>query len=490
MVDPSEQVKFLALNWHRDENGRDTTQRSGVSVGAILTCVFWQGFSSIFHYYTKYQKEVKQDGSIWLPSDSSRISLFVAHEMELNVVLGEPCLDLQIDEQFVTSKNVTPLLGSRLLRVCQSFFKKSIRGRELFYADWVTKPIAISDPDVLMLYKKSLLRSAVPVVRRSKLKIASEVFPEKITEILTAEILFKTLEKNGIIWPDEMISIATKYCHQIYAEIRPALITSYAVNQDLLEFYQPTKVNLPADAFETWILIYELCKLKKIKTCMYIDGYMPSPTWPVIKTSDNKDWLVDEVAAYGRASASTILKTGFPQSRIKTISPPFADYYKDFKSLPMYQAMILTWIPNTVNPSASYGAPQAALRSTLQLLISLRYKSIAIKLKTKDEESYVLKVLAELGIEADLLYGRLHSVLHKSEIVIGGMSTALAECAIAGIMYYVYEPMENGYTEEMINNSSVVNRNSIARDSAELEQLIRTQSPSWIAVPPEPMLVK
>jgi hypothetical protein len=410
--------------------------------------------------------------------------------MKLDVVLVEPCLDLQIDEQFVTSVNVTPLMGSRFIRLCQSLFKSTIRGRELFYADWVTKPIAQANRDVLMLYKKSFLRSAVPVVRKSNLKIASEVFPEQITEVLTVEILCKTLEKIGSTWPDEMISIAVKYCHNIYAEIRPALITSYAANRDLLEFYQPTKVNLPADAFETWILIYELCKIKKIDTCMYIDGYMPVPTWPVIKTSDNNDWLVGEVAAYGRASAITISKTGFPQDRIKIIPPPFADYYKDFKSLPVYQAMILTWIPNTVNPSASYGAPQAALRGTLQLLISLGYNSFAIKLKTKDEEAYVLQVLADLGIEADLLYGRLHSVLHKAQIVIGGMSTALAECAIAGITYYVYEPLENGFTELMIENSSVVNRQSIARDSAELEQLIRTQSPSWIAAPPEPMLIK
>jgi hypothetical protein len=109
-------------------------------------------------------------------------------------------------------------------------------------------------------------------------------------------------------------------------------------------------------------------------------------------------------------------------------------------------------------------------------------------LKVETERHYVQSVLDELNVKADILLGKFNNVLGKTNAVIGGISTAVAESAFVGIPYFVYEPLENGNSDEWVNSSVVISRESIARNSNELRNLILGKKPSF-CVPIDELIV-
>ena len=74
-----------------------------------------------------------------------------------------------------------------------------------------------------------------------------------------------------------------------------------------------------------------------------------------------------------------------------------------------------------------------------------------------------------------------YRVILKGKKCIGQISSALLESTYVKKDYYVYEPYENGKTDEMIDSSEIFNRKSISRTIKDLEENIINQNPSIIA---------
>ena len=69
----------------------------------------------------------------------------------------------------------------------------------------------------------------------------------------------------------------------------------------------------------------------------------------------------------------------------------------------------------------------------------------------------------------------------KSNFTVGQFSTAVIEFTYHKIPYYIYEPYENGKTDEMIDSAIIFNRSSVSRNIIELEDNLRLQKPSGIS---------
>ena len=81
----------------------------------------------------------------------------------------------------------------------------------------------------------------------------------------------------------------------------------------------------------------------------------------------------------------------------------------------------------------------------------------------------------------EILEGKFYEHVNKAKAVVGGISTAVAECAIAGVPYFIFEPHENGYSDELIDKSLVIQLKKIARTPHELRILIAAGESSWTA---------
>jgi hypothetical protein len=108
---------------------------------------------------------------------------------------------------------------------------------------------------------------------------------------------------------------------------------------------------------------------------------------------------------------------------------------------------------------------------------------LAIKIRWPGELPYVKQVLRDVGINAVILEGYFWQHVAKSPLFIGGISTALAEVTAYGAQYVVYEPLGNGYSDLDIAKSTVISRETVARDSSELEEFILRGASSWIGQP-------
>jgi hypothetical protein len=474
------EVRAVALGWFRDEAGRDRSVFAGMSVGNTMSCVLWQGISGIRHYVKKFQTPTRTDGIIEIPRDASRLCRMVAAEFgdvsDEQAATGQ----LQLDEQFIKLQMLKVPRSATLVRQLQRPLRPLVRRRTtLHITDWVTARASREDRKGLVLYRRSVLKSAIPYVSKTDRKTAEELFPDSIDDLLTYEVLDECLERQSFDWSPVERKLIIDYGRMIFAEIRPALVEATAQFLNMLDFYKPSKVHLPADAFEPWILLYQLCRQRGIETRMYIDGYMPLALWPALRDQDGLGWLVDRVAAYGTAQRTHVERTGFPPHRIDLVEAPFLKYLTtDQKDL--FDVIVLTWIPYTVNPEADYSSPIRTLESALRVVKGLGFQRIAVKVKSDAEIGYVRLLLTHLDIEASILTGRFYQHVGSASLFVGGISTALAEVVAVNSRYVVFEPWGNGYTDALIDQSCVFSRESIARTEDDLRHLLESGASSWL----------
>jgi hypothetical protein len=92
------------------------------------------------------------------------------------------------------------------------------------------------------------------------------------------------------------------------------------------------------------------------------------------------------------------------------------------------------------------------------------------------------KILESYNLDknVEFLTGPTFKYINSTKMVIGQFSTALFEFTFNRIPYYVYEPLENGKTNQMINSAKIFNRKSISRDINELENNLKNENGSII----------
>ena len=475
-------VRLVALDWFRDDTGCDETVIDGLSIGTTLSCALWQGLSAICHYAHLYSGQDPHDGFLHLPQDSSRLRRQVARHFG-EIRLDEPPTgELHVDEQYLVPEMLHVPRVATWVRRAQRPLRSFVRRRKnLYITDWVTARASRSDPDGLVLFRRSWTRTAVPHSTSAERTWADGYYPENIDHLLTHDRLQTCLLRHDLEFSRDECDLFLEYSHEIYREMRPSLVRATAQYENMLAFYQPEHVYLPSDGFETWNIVYQLCRRRGITTHMCVDGYMCVPLWPAQRTPEGTDWLVDRAVAYGTAQRRHIETTGFPADRIDVAEPPFLQYLSAQTEAPQeYDVIVLTWIPYTVNPQADYTSPIRTLRSALQVLHGMGLTRIAVKVKSSREIPYVRHVAAGLDIEVDVLTGRFYEHVRRAPLVLGGISTALAETIAVGNRYVVYEPFENGYPDEMISQSCVMTRETIARNEVELTALIASGTNSWV----------
>lgn len=483
-------VRAVALNWYRDSSSKDLTICDGISIGTTISCAVWQGISAILQYSSKYREPSDLSEIRRLPSDSSRLRIRVASRYGPVALDLDPTGELVVDEQFLQPYMLrVPVIASIVRQIQVPLGSLLRRRRNLYITDWITAKWSRSDPNGLVLYRKSILKSAIPAVSEDELSRAGSFFPPKIDDLFTYERLESTTNRLNIQWTSDELALIVEYVRDLYVEIRESLVRSAAQFMNMLDFYRPTRVFLPADAFEPWLILYQLCRGSGIETVMCVDGYMCLPLWPALKDETGGEWLVDRALAYGTAQAEHIRRTGFPSDRIELVEPPFLKYLTVNSARPDLDLVILTWVPYTVNPGADYSSPFRTLVEALRAAQSCGYKRVGVKIKADEEKGYVLRAATDAGVEIEILQGRFYKHVHRSKLFVGGISTALAEAVASGARYVVFEPYENGYTDEMIDSSSVLTRDSVIRDGVGLVTALRGNETSWQGSPENNLFV-
>jgi len=485
-LDLSDQVRDFALNWFRAEDRSDTSIVSGMSIGSTLSYLIWQSCASILRYDTAFHSHRREDGRIEIEPTATRLERRVAaHLGQPTAVRASRPRPPILDEQHLDPSMFRVPASARLVRHLQPMFRSAIRRRtHLWLADWVTHHVSRSDPKGLVLFRRSLLGSAIPRANGGNHRAADKMYPADISHIFNERIVTEFLASRGYYWSDGVPAILSGYVQDTYRETRRLLVLTTARSLNMLDFYAPDQICLPADALETWNIWYQLARARSIETVMYVDGYPVVPYFPVLRTEADDDWLANRFAAYGSGQQSMYRKFGLPASRIDTVYPPFLSYPAPPSTIDApYDAVVMSWTPLNLNPQSDTSSPAETLRRALRALLGSGYRRIAVKARWSAELEYLRTIADEFETGIPVLEGPLRNHLGAAPLFIGGLSTALAEVVGRGRRYVVFEPLENGYTDAMVDRSTVVSRSSIARDDDELTSMICNGRTSWLGDP-------
>ena len=473
-------VRYLAYNYYRDSNSEDQSVVDGVSIGETLACVIWQGLVSIVHYYEEFKHEGPITSAISLPADSSKLRTRVASLFYIVRTTDPPIGQYQNDEDYLKYSNLPIAPFVHFFRIAQRPFRPWIRRRNVLYlANWTMHHVARSRRDSIELFRKSLFKGAAPVLKKKFLLQGELIFSEDAKLLFTRSQFVEALSRQDAMWDETLVDLCVNYANEMYTKMRSNLIKCFALYSDLLENYNPRICCLPVDSFPDWLIVYQICRNRGIETRSFVDGYPVTNLWPIARDKTGSGWLVDEVAAFGSAHKEMILSLGFPEERIFLVEPPFAKLLK--KNNTKYDFIIMSWFANCLNIHGDHLSPVSTMRSALKIAVDSGAQSIGIKIKSPLEKKYILPLLIDIPITVEILEGRFFKHVLKAKAIIGGISTAVAESAIAGVPYFIFEPHENGYSDELIDKSLVIQLKKIARTPHELRSLIAAGESSWSA---------
>ena len=480
-MDPKDDhIKYLSFNWFRDNTKHDISISNGISLGETLAPVFWQELSSIARYYLEFKEVVKDQNEIILPEDASRLRRHVAKVSVGDVSYGPRVNQYQNDEVEFGKRDLPVAPLARLFRAVQISSRLLSRHRKtLFISTWVTRGIARENKHSFVLFRKSLLRGAAPIYKSKYIGLGKNVFPATIDEYISVAVVEATLLKIDVTWEKALVELCVEHARKRYTEMREDLIRNFALYTDLLKNYEIDICYLPEDSIPSWSILVQICKLSGIKSRIFTDGYSIVPFAPLGRDETGDGWLVDEVAAYGNAHKEMVVSLGFPEKQIFVIDPPFAKL--QVNNFAKYDFIVMSWFANCLSISGDHLSPISTMMSALDVVVRAGAKSVGIKIKTQEERKYIEPLVKELPISVEILEGRFYEHVNKAKAVVGGISTAVAECAIAGVPYFIFEPHENGYSDELIDKSLVIQLEKIARTPDQLGRLIEAGESSWTA---------
>lgn len=465
------EIRYLAYNWFRNSDGTDQTVVGGVSLGETIASTLWCGFASIVHYYQQFGTSSQTDGNINLPSDSSRVmkrvaAIFFKTTSTAPAIGNYPCDELLMHKLHIPS---APLSG--IFRFVQRPFRFWIRRKKtLVIPHAFTKQVFRKNGESLEIFRKSIFWGAAPRLNKKFIRAGEAIFGQGLVDSFSYCRFAETLERHNADWDRALIELCVEYAEEAYLEMRPHLIDCFAIYSDLLENYKPEVCVLPSDSFPSFMIAYQICRMRGVESRSYVDGYPLITLWPIARDQLGKDWIVDRVAAYDFEHRDSILKLGFPESRILLVESPFSKL--QIRNTVVYEYILMSWFANSFSMDSDHTSPIDTMKTVLDVVVSEGAKSIAIKIKSIDEKRYIIPLIKDLPISVDILEDNFYKHVTKAKAVIGGISTALKECACAEIPYFVFEPHVNGYSDEWISRSLVMNIQNFARTPDELKRLI------------------
>jgi hypothetical protein len=471
-----EEVKHLVLNWHRDENGKDLAFKKGISWGQVISGSAWITIPSFYREYYSLKKCLERFNCVYISKNENPRFLAIASKFSKQIRIFDPG---HTHRSILSSCN-DRILGKfpsfsrkdSILRFVNRPFRSFLKERDLFFNDWTLSIFANRCKNALLISGRNPLKGAY--FSNGNRQKAELLCPKELDASFHPESLEQTLKGIGAEWDFSLLELISDHLSKSYQSNRNYFISVIAIYQQLYEDYRPKRVIIPGEIYEPYTIALQLARLNGIETVLVGDGYAsvaPPGMAPTYMNENGDGWLFDKFAAYGQASWDHLKQKNVPDADLILMRPPLLHRHKNLpKPNEKYDAMIMSWISNDLNPQGFNGWRIRCVLETLEVLRKLGYKDIALKLKADNERTIFEPILKQYGWldNVTILTGMFYEHVLKANRIIGGLSTGVLEATFHGIPYYVYEPFENGYSDRVIHSSRVVGASLISRTTDQL----------------------
>jgi hypothetical protein len=488
-----EAVVFFADNWYRDANGIDKVQRGFFSFPQVLTGSIRIVTASLIRDFEAVDFWSKKVERLYVSSLENKIFKFSLQQHPNLVRFYNPPNEDRPFSEWLQCRKLRDYLSIdrkwanqlvlRIAWMVQSrIFRKTKDACKLIFSDWTN----IDEPNIensIWTNHKDLRKSALIFTTRRSMKESRFIIDSQVVPFVDSDWIQGVFHRLDVGINSKLAETISQYLRTTITQNRKIITLYHAQITKLFENYSISSVQLPAELFEPYVVALQLAKSRNIKTSLVIDGHDPTGlSVPTLRSPDGAEFLLDQFSVPSELLYSSAVKNGFKDRQIIRKNSIFHQYYRVGNSLSRdFDVMLLTWTPNQQNPNARIDSPSLTLESSLSVLCEHFDGLLAIKVKDpKIEIEYVEKIVDQLGLERriKILTGRFSDHVCSSKLIVGGLSSALAEAMIHEIPYIIYEPIENGYSDRCLRESSVLDFNRIARTTSDLMRLVEEGSSS------------
>jgi hypothetical protein len=497
--DQIEAIWNLTLHWYRDKNGTDLLFDNTISIGPMLSRRGMMAFAMDLKNYYALLSLIKKYEHIYLPNNISQSIKRVIKILDINVSFYSNNNDTALFEStpergtYYKSPQIHKL--SFIARVIQKPFLFFTRKRKVLYIkDWTSIEQANLRTDTIVGNSLNPLKGYYYQLKPSYYEESDKLFPKEINgDVLNILSIQRVLKQFNINWDKIIIQLFINIINEEYIKHRNYFVRSHAIFKETFEYYKPKYVVLPGENEYHSVVVAQLAKMMGIKSVLLIDGYSSYINKSsFFKNENNNDYIFDKYLAQGKANYDLITESGVENNNCIIVSPPICNFqgkknnkYYDVK---IFNVIVMAYLPFLSNILALYDQRIKIETQVLYLLHTMGYKNIGIKIKpgrwssNVSTELYMKLLKTVFGIDTDMnieiLTGDFNRCIKHTEFIIGGISTAILESKYNDTPYYIYEPFENGKSDEIINSSKIYSLNSIARDLKQLKEIIQNRKDS------------
>ena len=480
-------VIAFSNNWYRDENGEDRFHINGFSVPQILTGSIKIGVASHVREFIAFSTWTRRFDMIYISESEDDVFMRVAKFFGSVIGFYDPINSGSYWGAWLQERKLRNFLGTQLGNVTTSFLKSLLYFRNgsfprryqrktLIFSDWTNfkNPILRNG---IWTNCKNPLKSALIFTNRYSDGIAADFMPIK-REVLNGEINFQDLNSiYGIVDIDMLKIVLVDYIYDLIDKNIDILRLYISQVVYLFETYHPERIVVPGEIFEPFTAAIQVASKYSSETILMVDGHdSVGDSLPSLWNAGNSDLLINSYVVSSSIQYEYARSRDIPESKIITQDSIFYFLHSSLKKVAScYEVIVLTWIPNHQNPNARNDSPAKTLYDVLSVASKVLNGRIGIKVKDPLLElEYVNTIVNSLHLSdrVDVLTGRFSDHVMKSELFIGGFSSAIAECSLHQKRYVVYEPPSNGYGEFHTDRCCVSNNFRIARDGTDLINMV------------------
>jgi hypothetical protein len=474
-------VNHLSDFWYRDEEGLDIVFHEGFSLAQVLTGSMRISLATQFRDYEALKYWCFNLSKIYISKiESDSIKRAVDNWID-KVEFYEPpnnCLPISsssngriLSNYLSPTQNRAFQFTMRILCNVQRFVLRVTRKPSyLIFSDWTNSEQLINQ-NCLWTNHRNLRRSALIYTTKENLEKSKKIIDGQEITFVNEEWMTTVFQSCSEKIDKKLVKTVVSCVHDLVNASRHYLVIYHAQISQLFRDYNIETVQLPAELFEPYVVALQIAKARGIRTCLRIDGHDPTGLGvPKLRSQNNEEYLFDEFFACSDLLYSSAINKGFREDQIIRSESVFSETHYKIQEK-KFDVIVMTWIPNNYNPRARNDSPSMTLESCLTILRRLIHGKIAVKIKNSFSESeYVNSVIAKLGMidSVEILTGDFAEHLRSSKVIIGGISSAIAEAKINKIDYIIYEPIDNGYSETILSQSDVLDLSQIARNEYDL----------------------
>ena len=494
-------IDYLILNWYRDIDGKDILFNNGISIGQILSRRLIFGFVMDLKNYDGLRYWLLKYNKIYVPNNISksmkRVVSAINNDFEFEWYYPDQKKSKFIESTperaiYYNHPVVHPFSG--LAKKIQKPFLSIVRKKKILYLnDWSSQGLAKMRNDLLSRNNYNFLKSYY-FKKVKNIPIEEEFFfPIKIdNNKINISHLETVMKEIGITWDRTSYNLFLGLANNEYEKNRSLFIKIFYCYKSLFEYYKPNSVIFSGENEFHTVIVSQLSKIMKIKRYLLVDGYTSYHNETgYFKDEKNQNFIFDKFFAQGKAAKDLFNSIGIPNKDCIIIEPPIiSPQKKNIKKISKESPypIILGYIPHANNYNASLDKTIDIESDIIFLLYKMGYNKVGIKQKmaswgqheTLDLYYEIMKRKfgEKFNIDIKIIQGVFYKCLKDAKFFVGGISSAIIESYYSNIPFYIYEPFENGKTDQMINSSMIYDLSTIARNINQLDKMIKDRKQS------------